>query len=127
MCPTFTPGGYVSPGAYVEVKNVALPNVQPGPRVGAITGTGKITKNVLREELTLTRVSDILPFIGTLANVPIIDLLENSAGEMYVTDSAGKVFYGVSGTISSGYDFGYIKSTGVITWGYAAGTAGSRH
>jgi hypothetical protein len=109
MSPSFTPGGYTEPGAYVQVKNVSLPNVQPGPRVGAITGTGKTTKNVLREEVTLTRASDVTPFIGTLANIPIVDLLADSSGYFYVTDAAGKKFYKTD-------DFTYVTSTGVITW-----------
>lgn len=107
--PSFTPGGYVEPGAYVQVKNVALPNVQPGPRIGAITGTGKTTKNILREAVTLTRTGDGNPFIGTLANIPIVDLLADSSGYYYVTDSAGKKFYKTD-------DFTYVTSTGIITW-----------
>ena len=106
---TFSPGGYVEPGAYVQIKNAALPNIQPGARVGAITGTGKVTKDILREAVTVTRTSNVTPFIGTLSVVPIVDLLADSNGKYTVTDSAGKVFYKTD-------DFTYVTSTGVITW-----------
>ena len=111
--PTFSPGGYVEPGSYVQIQNQSAPNIQPGARVAAFTGTGITIKNILRETLSLTRTTPSTAFIGTLSNIPIVNLLADGSGRYTVTDSAGKVFYG---GIGSGADFTYVTSTGVVTW-----------